>query len=286
MEQLQQYDFKQKSKNIFTILTSRNRQEVLEEVASQNNWQYINKPTWLSSMGYVLTDTGQRISVKDPARSGDGSPGIRNENVFHDECAKYAGQYNHIKFEHDNGSFTIENVFSVVKEKYQRGSRKKADIVIDHFEGQFKINIKKNCAEIWESCDSYDSASVKKVIDNAIKNERIILDEVDGLYRAKNEIAWYAKNYEKRDFVFGSDIEDNGAIVFNTFSEDDFKVIDDTLHINVSRMIFNLNELSEEETPMFLVRNDKTRASAVLGYPGLRVLSVMQKRINKNTEIV
>jgi hypothetical protein len=64
-----------------------------------------------------------------------------------------------------------------------------------------------------------------------------------------------------------------------------FTIKGDTLTIDVTDIITKMADVTSEKRVYFLIRNDKTRKS-LEEYPGLRVLAVYEKRINKNVVVL
>ena len=92
---------------------------------------------------------------------------------------------------------------------------------------------------------------------------------------------------EKKNVIFGNDIkEGKGAVIKRTFTINDFKYENDCLYINCSHLYTKLSDVNNtDEEPIWLIRNDSTRASDKIGIYGLRPLASYKKRANRATEI-
>ena len=164
--------------------------------------------------------------------------------------------------------------------------RKKADIVLkDKNNNLYPISIKKDDAETWESADNYFSAEAKTIIQKAVNENKTKLLAESTYFKIEPNIAVKATVEEKKQVVFGSDLENKGAVVTKTFVSNSFKQEEDTLIIECTHVITSLDDVKDDEDVYFLIRNDKTRKS-IKEYPGIRVLAVYKKRINPNVVVL
>jgi len=281
-------ELKKVSGSKVAVLTNENRVKVLEKIEKEiKGAKYDTSPGSDSSAGRVKI--GAVIVLAKPAsKQGKASAGVENEHMVVDfiNTACATGPMNVI-FNGDNG-VTFE-VFGCVEAKAVGGDtsgRKKADIVlVDHSGKVYPISIKKDDAETWESADSYFGAAAEKIIDKAVKDG--IVDIVDhGSYvTIEPNIAVPATPKEKRDVVFGSDLEGKGCVVTKTFNSKSFTQEEDMIEVDCKHIITSMAHVKGDKDVYFLIRNDKTRKS-VKKYPGIRVLAAYAKRINKNVKIL
>lgn len=281
-------NLKKISSSKIAVLTNDNRVKTLEKIADNTKGaKYDTKPGSDSSAGRVVV-AGITILAKPASKQGVASAGVENEHMIvnYINTACKTGPMNVI-FNGDN-NVTYE-VFGCVGAKSvgaDTAGRKKADIVLTDYQGKlYPISIKKDDAETWESADSYFGSEAEKIIDRAIKNGDTTLSGHGSYYTIEPNIAVEATAAEKRDVVFGSDLQNSGAVVTKTFKSNSFKQIDDLIEVDCSHVITDMKHVKGDKDVYFLIRNDKTRKS-VKKYPGIRVLAAYAKRINKNVKIV
>lgn len=281
-------NLKKMTSNKLAVLTNDNRVKTLEKIQSAfKGSSYDTKPGSDSSAGRVKIGSFT-VLAKPASKQGTASAGVENEHMVVDfiNTACKSGPMN-IIFNGDNRN-TFE-VFGCVEAKAVGGDtagRKKADIVlIDYKHNQYPISIKKDDAETWESADSYFGAEAKRIIDKAIKDGVTKAVDHGSYFTLEPNIAVEATAKEKRDVVFGSDLEGKGCIVTKTFNTKSFTQVDDVVEIDCSHIITSMRDVKGDKDVYFLMRNDKTRKS-VKEYPGVRVLAAYAKRINKNVKIV
>jgi len=267
------------------IKTDENRVKLLQRLAESFGGKYIDKPSGISSAGYVELDNGIKLVAK-PNKTH--SAGILNEKILVDHinklCAK--GPIN-IRFIGENKTFECIGVKNCKATGTDVTNRRKADLVLQGIK-DYPISLKKDNAEIWESADQFAGAKAKKIIDKLVKENKVELELTDkGVYKIKPNVAFYPTTEEKRDLVFGSDILPNGAVIEKTFSGDEIYTMNDDswFEIPVTYIITSLNDVEGHRDVVFLIRNDSSRNSKHIGYPGLRVLAVFEKRLNKNVLI-
>lgn len=281
-------ELKKISSSKIAVLVNTNRVKALEEISkSVKGATYDTKPGSDSSAGRVVIG-GVTVLAKPASKQGTASAGVENEHmlVSYINSACTNGPMNVI-FNGDN-RVTFE-VFGCVGAKSvgaDTAGRKKADVVLTDYKGkEYPISIKKDDAETWESADSYFGNEAEKIIDSAIKNGDTTLSGHGSYYTIEPNIAVTATASEKRDVVFGSDLENKGAVVTKTFRTSSFEEKYDLINIDCSHVITEMKHVTGDKDVYFLIRNDKTRKS-VKKYPGIRVLAAYAKRINKNVKIV
>jgi hypothetical protein len=282
------YDsFKAAGARKIIVLVSTNRVSVLENIQkSIPNSKYDTKPTSESSVGKVLVD-GFSILAKPASKQGSASAGVENEIMLVDTINKLTrtGPINVI-FRGKNKTFEVLGCTEARRVGADTSGRKKADVVlIDKSNKLYPISIKKDDAEVWESADTYFGENAKRIIIKAITNNKTKLIPESSFFKIEPNIAVKATTEEKREVVFGSDIEKSGAIITKTFNSRSFKQEEDSLIIECTHIITNLSDVKDDKDVFFLIRNDKTRKS-IREFPGIRVLAVYKKRINRNVIIV
>jgi hypothetical protein len=269
------------------VLTDSNRISVLEKIQKGIKGSvYDTKPGSDSSAGRVKIGNIS-ILAKPASKQGKASAGVENEDIVVNTINSFAktGPIN-VLFKGLNKSFNVLGCTLAKSVGADTAGRKKADIVLIDSKGQnYPISIKKDDAETWESADSYFSAEAKRIIDAAIENGDTKLIHHGSYFTIEPNIAVPATQKEKRDVVFGSDIEGKGCIITKTFTSNSFTMKEDTLEIEVTHIIDSMADVKGPKDVMFLIRNDKTRKS-IKEYPGIRILAAYAKRINKNVKVV
>lgn len=268
------------------VLTDKNRVTTLEDIQVKLKGQYDNTPSSESSVGRVRIQQFQ-ILAKPAGKQGKASAGVGNEDFLVDyinEVAK-TGAIN-VVFKSPNKTYIVNGCKHATSVGTDTAGRKKADVLLHDINGKsYPISIKKDDAETWESADSYFSAEAKQIIEKAIAKNKTKLVYHNTYYTIEPNIAVTAKLAEKKAVVFGSDLQDGGAVVTKTFASSSFNQVDDTLTVTVSNIITKLEDVKGDKDVYFLIRNDKTRKS-IKEYPGIRVLAAYKKRINKNVIVV
>jgi len=267
------------------IKTDDNRAKLLQYLAEIFNGKYIDRPSSISSIGYVELDNGVKLVAK-PNKIY--SAGVLNEKILVNHINKlHIENPINIRFVSENKTFECIGVKNCKATGTDVTNRRKADLVLQGIK-DYPISLKKDNAEIWESADQFAGAKAKKIIDKLVKENKVELELTDkGVYKIKPNVAFYPTTEEKRDLVFGSDILPNGAVIEKTFSGDEIYTMNDDswFEIPVTYIITSLNDVEGHRDVVFLIRNDSSRNSKHIGYPGLRVLAVFEKRLNKNVLI-
>lgn len=228
------------------------------------------------------------ILVKSKTVRGISLTGVENEVALAREI-NYAvkksaeGKIN-VVFKHGGKTFSLKNVTRAEPAGHDTAGRKKADVIILSDGKSIPVSVKKDNAENWESADNFWGEQARKYVDAAVKANKTKLTEEDSIYNITPNIAIKADIQEKREVVFGSDIlEGGGAVVTKTFKVDDF-IYDtktNTLNIRVSDIITTVADVSGPSDVWFLIRNERARAGIKIGYPGLRVLAIYEKRVHQ-----
>lgn len=277
MDELSKYTIKVISKNKIAVLTDENRVSVLEEISKELNAEYDTKPVSDSSIGRVLYNDIY-IYAKPLSKQGNKSAGIDNEILLYDTLRQNLkknvilyDRYKHIE---------IPNIKEVERTASDTANRKKADIVLRNNNKEYRISLKKDDAEIWESADSYYKTKAINLIN---KNKDKILS-MDTYYKIVPNIAKKATLQEELDVVFGSDILGNGSVIFKTFTSNSFNITDSSIEIDCTNIIETQKDLKDKSV-YFLIRNDKTR-TGIPDYPGIRVLAVSESRITSKITLL
>jgi hypothetical protein len=231
-----------------------------------------------SSIGCIVKDQF-KIIIKPIEKQGDGSAGKPNENFLFNKLIE--NPVKQIVFTSDKKNIVINDVVNVnnCSKKSIPKNRLKTDIEIFTENSKFNISLKQDNAEIWESADSYCSKLVHTYVNYLEKEKKINLECNEYYCKVKPEIGIECNEKEAMDVIFGEDIYNQGTVITKTFCNDDFLFEKDSVNINVSSIIENLDDLKSYQKPFFHIRNDKTRNC---GIKGLRTLAVYQKRINPN----
>ena len=244
--------------------------------------------TNLSSIGGIIFDNSKVfILVKDIGKQGDKSAGIANEveiaGMIESVIQKYGTA--DVTFRDDRGiELEIKNADNVVVAGRNTGNRKKADIVITSEDEQLPISIKKLDAAAWESADSLIGAKAKIIIDKLIEEGVLELIEIgeraDGspVYKLSKEIVIEPTDEEAMDAIFGTDINPEGGIIIQTFEPEHYTQEEDKITVDAHAVIKSIEDIPHSHLMVWLLRNDKTRNIASIGYPGIRPLGVTLER--------
>ena len=271
-------DFKKMSSVRYKILIPR-----------EERYNYIEKITNLPDFTYDVNVKGSSIGgikykdivflLKPSGSQGRASAGTENEDIIINEINKYINEgIVNIVFDAPNKSITIKNVKEAITVGYDVAGGKKADMIIKA-DKDYPISIKKDNAGFWESSDTRYKNIVTKLSDKIIKgdfapnltfipfkdklgnikqNITVMFDE-----RTKTKVTGIIvtdlPQKEEESIIFGSD---KAVVVYRTFSSKDFIVEGDTLYIEVSKIIENMEDIeSFNLEPVLNIRHDSTRAS-------------------------
>jgi hypothetical protein len=280
-------DQKAISNKKIAVLINSNRIDALQKIQKAIPGSVYNPiPSVESSIGKVIVD-GFNILAKPASKQGSASAGVENELILVNTIQEMVktGPIN-IIFKGKNKSFEILGCKSAKAVGADTIGRKKADIVLtDSKNKTYPISIKKDNAEIWESADAYFNQEAQKIIQKAVNENKAKLVAESSYFKIEPNIAVKATEQEKRSAVFGSDIENNGAVITKTFSKQSFTKNEDQLIIECSHIITNISDVTGDKDVYFLLRNDKTRKS-IKNIPGIRILAVYKSRINRNVAIL
>ena len=248
-----------------------------------------NDNTNFSSVGYIQVDQF-KIAGKPAKRQGAGSAGLKNENVFINSINKAikdtGGSLDVCLIGGNNVKITIKQVSEAVEMGRQTSDYAKSDVDLIHENGIYKISLKQDNAEMWESADTRFGEMIRTKIDEAQKQGKVKLEPImaAGGSVKKNQGKTVVKIVpeskvrmslaEQKSVVFGNDIkEGKGAVVKKTFSTADFTYENDCLFIKCSKIYRNIQDVrTAGETPTILIRADSNRNSKKLGIAGLRII--------------
>jgi len=248
-----------------------------------------NDNTNFSSVGYIQVDQF-KIAGKPAKRQGAGSAGLTNENVFINSINKAikdtGGSLDVCLIGKNNVKITIKQVSEAIEMGRQTSDYAKSDVDLIHENGIYKISLKQDNAEMWESADTRFGEMIRTKIDEAQKQGKVKLEPImsAGGSVKKNQGKTVVKIVpeskvrmsleEQNSVVFGNDIkEGKGAVVKKTFSTADFTYENDCLFIKCSKIYRNIQDVRNAgETPTILIRADSNRNSKKLGIAGLRII--------------
>ena len=252
-----------------------------------------HKPTFsaatnLSSIGGIIFDNSKvHILVKDIGKQGNKSAGIGNEveiaGMIESVIQKYGTA--DITFIDDRGiELEMKDADNVIVAGRDTGERKKADIIITSGEEQLPISIKKLDAAAWESADSLIGAKAKTVIDKLVSEGLLELIQIgerrDGapVYKMSKEVVIEPTEDEAMNAIFGADINPAGGVVIQTFKPEHYTQDEDKVTVEAHAVIKSIEDIPHSHLMVWLLRNDKTRNIASIGYAGIRPLGVTLER--------
>jgi len=255
-----------------------------------------------SSVGYVKIDNF-RVAGKPAKRQGMGSAGLGNEETFINSINKAikqaGGSIDVCLIGKNNVKFTAKEVTKAVEMGRQTSGGAKSDVDLIGAE-VYKISLKQDNAEMWESADTRYGAFIKGKIEEAQRKGSVTLEpvlDVTGKPKTNGgktvvklvpESKIKISDAEQKSVVFGSDIkEGKGAVVKKTFSQNDFVYENDCLNISCTKVFRKLSDVKAAgETPTILIRSDASRNSKELGIPGLRIIvSIENSRVQRALSI-
>jgi hypothetical protein len=302
-------NFKNKTANRIAVLVDGDRGAVLRQIEGIfKNKGAVYKPNYqtpngnqISSLGAV--DIGGKMVYTRPAsRQGTKSAGIGNEIAFINGINKYLdngyGPYYTITvvLRGPGKTITIPKVLIAEGAGSDTAGRKKSDVNLIRLGlPTFPLSLKKSSAEFWESADTIYGSQAVNIIETLEQSGELKItrngNKVDFGTNISG-IAIPATDQEKLNFVFGSDILGNGAIVKQTFNGDahmNWNESDLTLTISCVKLYDNLQQIkSSNEDPYILIRKDSSRTAGLAGrkdYAGLRVQVVYKSRITGNVKV-
>ncbi|AUR85782.1 hypothetical protein NVP1081O_047 [Vibrio phage 1.081.O._10N.286.52.C2] len=257
------------------VYTNRNRLRLIDKLTKELGGLYVKCDSG-SSIGCIQMDSC-RVYVKPTS-----NPGIDNEHNFYAIVKQYIDSgCSKIRI----GRRTIKGVRSIEMSGHDTKNNKKADMVLKTRKGDFPISIKKQNAARWASTDGIHGREACKLLNDMINDKVVDLFNFsdDGkVKRLSQPIARKLRDDEINHVVFGSDILDNGIVIVNSFTLDDFVFRNGTLHIDGEVILTSKDIKGTKYHPYMMIRNDACRRSKDLPY-GVRVEVVFESRITKNT---
>lgn len=284
--------FKDKSRTNFQVLVDGiNRVDLLKQIESLFSaiGAKYDPNKGSSSVGAVVIGKFS-IGAAPLSKQGKRSAGLDNEDTLIAQLNNMLRDGPlHVEFVAGGKSFRVEDVKHAEEVGRDTAGRKKSDVNLITMSGtKVPLSLKKDNAEMWESADSYYSKKAKDIIDAQVRLGKVKL-EGTATKKILPNIAVKASTQETTDVVFGSDIiQNNGAVLYKTFSSSDFKVDDagETIMVTVSEIYRTVAEVERgKQAVYFLIRNDSSRKGSKI-YPGIRVLAVGKSRINQNVLVV
>ena len=288
-------DFKKISNNRYKILVPRSerfdyaqKMDALEDFVFDPNSKG-------SSMGAVLFK-GASFLLKPSNAQGRASAGTENEDILSNELRKYLedGPKN-VVFIGSNKNYVTKGIKEVFDVGYDVAGGKKADVVLKG-DKDYPISIKKDNAGFWESADTRYKDVVLKLsekIRNGDFSPKLTFkpftdklgNEKEGINIMYNEdtgkkvtgvIVTDLPSKDEQSIIFGSD---NAVVIYRTYSPKDFSLEGDTIKVEVSKIIEDLEDVKEfNAEPVLNIRHDSTRKAT----GGLRATVQPENLIYKN----
>jgi hypothetical protein len=278
-------------------------------VPRNERYNYVNKITSIPGFTYDANIKGSSIGglkyknvvflLKPTGSQGRASAGTENEDIIVNEINKYIDEgIENIVFDSPSKTLQIKNVKEATTVGYDTAGGKKADIIIKA-DKDYPISIKKDNAGFWESSDTRYKNVVTKLSDKISKGDFApkltfkpfvdklgnIKQDINTMFDERTDtkvtgviVTDLPKN-EEESIIFGSD---NAVVVYRTFSPKDFIVEENTLYIEVSKIIENMNDVKTFNLePVLNIRHDSTRTST----GGLRATVQPKTKIYSDTGV-
>ena len=251
-----------------------------------------------SSMGAVLYK-GAVFLLKPSNAQGRSSAGTENEDVFENELKKYLEDGpKDVVFIGSNKNYVAKGVKDVVGVGYDVAGGKKADVILKG-DKDYPISIKKDNAGFWESSDTRYKDVVNKLsekiengdfapkltfilfkdkLGNAKEGVNVMYNENTG-EKVTGVIITDLPSKDEESIIFGSD---NAVVVYRTYSSKDFSLEGDTIKVEVSKIMENMNDVEEfNAEPVLNIRHDSTRKAT----GGLRATVQPENLLYKNGDL-
>jgi len=299
-------NFKNKTSNRISIVVDGDRSAVLRKVAEIFKDQgAIYNPNYqtpvvngrggnqLSSVGVVKI--GDKIVFTRPlSKQGNKSAGVASEISFVNGVNKYLdtgyGAFHTITviFNGSGRTIVVDNVLIAEYVGSKTSDGKKSDVNLIRLNAPtFKISLKKSNAQIWESARSSYGFKASSIMDSLEKSGDIKLIRTGTQVKFAPGITGVAiptSDSEKTDFIFGSDILGNGAVVKQTFLGDNHFIWNEEkliLTVNCLKLYDSLSQIKySNEDPFILIRTGSDRSlDGSEYYKGLRVQAVYKSRL-------
>ena len=285
------------SKTVSVYVPPAQRLEIMGQIVDKLPDAFWDKDFSNSSIG-AIRYKGGTIRVRPKGKAGGLSAGLSNEQSFIDavngvvEAA--GGPVDFEFFDRGGVSWSVKGVQSATGVGADTSGRKKADVTLATQNGAKGVSIKKGNAEYWESADTYFGNEADNIIDKLIAQGKLELIPIgktnsngEEFVKLSREIAVRATDQEAIDIIFGNDLQgQNGAILKQTFTGDDFVFDGSTARVNCKNVIVDMPDVPDEMQVYFLIRNDSSRGRPKYKYPGIRATAIYKKRISSRTLIV
>ena len=271
-------DFQKISGTRYKILVPRSeRYDYAQKIDTIEDFTFDPNATG-SSMGAVLYKNASFV-IKPSGAQGRASAGTENEDILENELKKYLedGPKN-VVFVGSNKNYVTKNIKDVVGVGYDVAGGKKADVVLIG-DTNYPISIKKDNAGFWESSDSRYKDVVNKlnqkikngdfapqIIFKPFKNKLGIEKEgINVMYNGDTDtkitgvIVTDLPSKDEESIIFGSD---DAVVIYKTYSPKDFSLEGDTVLVEVSKIVSNLEDIEEFNLgPVLNIRHDSTRTA-------------------------
>ena len=248
-----------------------------------------------SSMGAVLYK-GATFLLKPSGAQGRASAGTENEDILENELKKYLedGPKN-VVFVGSNKNYSTKAIEDVVGVGYDVAGGKKADVVLKG-DKDYPISIKKDNAGFWESSDSRYKDVVAKLtskIQNGDFAPELVFkpfkdklgnrkEGINVMHNDKTDtkvsgvIVTDLPSKDEQSIIFGSD---DAVVVYRTYSPKDFSLEGDTVRVEVTKIIEDINDVEKFNLePVLNIRHDSTRKAT----GGLRATVQPENLLYKN----
>ena len=248
-----------------------------------------------SSMGAVLYK-GATFLLKPSNAQGRASAGTENEDILSNELKKLLedGPKN-VVFIGSNKNYATKGIKDVRDVGYDVAGGKKADIVLIG-DKDYPISIKKDNAGFWESSDTRYKNIVNKLSEK-IKNGDFapkltfqpfkdklgnVKEGINIMYNEETDrkvtgvIITDLPSKDEESIIFGSD---GAVVVYKTYTSKDFNLEGDTITVEVSKIIEDIDDVKEfNAEPVLNIRHDSTRKAT----GGLRATVQPENLLYKN----
>ena len=292
---LSQDEIKAHSRNRIIVFVDRPRQEVFK---SLEDLGLERVPTLTgSSAGGFKTPEG--IEIIHKAQTSVGNAGLDNEDIVVDSinnAVKEEGEIT-VVFNSDNKKLVYKGVKGASGVGRDTGDNKKADILVNDSKGEQPISIKKDGLFRWSSAMKTHGFIFEKIMNAAaegkMKNLKLVADENNPrlllMMNPENNKAYgrvfviNTPGMDLQTLAFGSD---NAAIVQRTFSESDFQLNGDTLTIAASKILTDIKDFTEGDTPVLQFERNASKATKFEGIygRGITIRTIPMSTKNKETD--
>lgn len=279
-------------------------QQIKNYFEKERDLKVVEQDTQESSIGrLVIYD--QMVYVKPKGRQGVQSAGIENELILVNSIKNYSddGLIDEVIFESINGKiYRIKNVKDAIEVGRDTAGFKKSDVnLVDSRDRVYGLSLKMDNAERWSSMDANIEAmtNAKEMVEKAVMRNLITIQSQNptvpriatknnrGMEFVKikdqKNISFYPKPKVAESAVFGND---KPVVIVKTFKPVDFRMDNGVLHIKVSKIYKNINEVNQDAKarPIWVVTNAKDR-NANGFYPGLRAQLFTEARARSTIRI-